>query len=266
MKLFCFLTIAFFLVGISVFAQDLIILKNGNMIEAKVMEISPSEIRYKRSDNLDGPMIVILAASVLSIRYENGTHEIINADTAVEQESAETEKSKTLAAPKTTAMDPNKLTVGINANPSGLLLYGPSICIEFSKGNFNSEINLIYPFGLTSKSNIGFGFLATFNYFWHGWIGGFYLGGGIGYTWRKDYHSHTTHLTTPGYWKNANWDSHINTFGLNLGYKFVMSSGIYFRTGAYLGVGIDWAAIDTDTPRDSVFFYGKPDLAVGYSF
>jgi len=58
--------------------QDLIILKNGSTIEAKVLEISPTEIRYKRFDNLEGPTIVIMAADVLSIRYANGRMEIIN--------------------------------------------------------------------------------------------------------------------------------------------------------------------------------------------
>jgi len=80
MKYFFILAIALFFVGgiITVNAQDLIILRNGNIIEAKVMEISPMEIRYKRINNLDGPMIVIPSDSVLSIRYENGTLEMIN--------------------------------------------------------------------------------------------------------------------------------------------------------------------------------------------
>jgi opacity protein-like surface antigen len=64
---------------ITVNAQDMIILKDGNIIEAKVMEIHPTEIRYKRSDNLDGPMIILPVSSILSIRYKNGTTDIINA-------------------------------------------------------------------------------------------------------------------------------------------------------------------------------------------
>ena len=63
----------------SVNAQDLIALRDGNIIEARVIEISPTEIRYNRFDHLDGPVIVIPAASVLSIRFENGMVEIIRA-------------------------------------------------------------------------------------------------------------------------------------------------------------------------------------------
>jgi len=62
-------------------AQDLIVLKNGSMIEAKVMEISPTEIRYKRFNHQDGPTIVIPANDVLSIRYANGMTEIIGGST-----------------------------------------------------------------------------------------------------------------------------------------------------------------------------------------
>ena len=80
MKRLYIFTVLFFIIGGALFvnAQDLIILKDGNTIEAIVLEISPTEIRYKRLDHLDGPTIVIMAVDVLSIRYENGRTEIIN--------------------------------------------------------------------------------------------------------------------------------------------------------------------------------------------
>ena len=71
----------------SAVAQDLIIMRDGNVIEARVTEISPTEIRYKRYAHLDGPTIVIAASQVLSIRYENGTSEIITATPVPVQES-----------------------------------------------------------------------------------------------------------------------------------------------------------------------------------
>ena len=82
MKQFYFFASVFLFAGglFSVNAQDLIVLKNGNMIEAKVMEIAPSEIRYKRFDHLDGPTIVVSSNDVLSVRYENGKLEIFSAE------------------------------------------------------------------------------------------------------------------------------------------------------------------------------------------
>jgi hypothetical protein len=68
----------FMLAGLSLAsAQDLIALHDGNVIRAQVTEISPTEIRYRRFDHLDGPVLVIPAANVLSIRFETGRVEII---------------------------------------------------------------------------------------------------------------------------------------------------------------------------------------------
>jgi len=171
MKSFGIFSVVFLAVGLfSVSAQDLIICRDGSVIESKVTEISTTEIKYKRFDYLDGPTIVIPASNVLSIRYENGREESINVAPITKQ--------------KTTAIDPNKFIFGINANAGGALNYiggglgvpaGPGINIELGKGHFNSEINLLFPFG-------GFGGLFLFNYFWHGRIGGFYLGGGVGFS------------------------------------------------------------------------------------
>ena len=63
------------------FAQDLITLKNGIDIKSKVVEINLSEIKYKKFDNLNGPLFTILKEDVLLIRYENGTKDIFSNDT-----------------------------------------------------------------------------------------------------------------------------------------------------------------------------------------
>ena len=67
--------------GISLYAQDVITLQNGDQIKVKVTEITSSEIKYKRFENLDGPTVVIPRANVFAINYENGTREVINTAT-----------------------------------------------------------------------------------------------------------------------------------------------------------------------------------------
>ena len=62
-------------------AQDVITLKSGEEIKAKVTEVSATEVKYKRFDNLDGPTIVIEKQDVFFINYENGTREVINSIT-----------------------------------------------------------------------------------------------------------------------------------------------------------------------------------------
>jgi len=221
MKSFGIFSVVFLAVGLwSVTAQDLIILRDGSVIESKVTEISPTEIRYKRFDQLDGPTIVVPASNVLSIRYENGKVESITASPIAGQKNINGE----------TAIDPNKFIFGINVNGFAALNFlwngpaGPGINIELGYGHFNSEINLMY-------SYYGFGFLVTFNGFFPSRIGGFYLGGGTGYSIVG---------AVP--------------LGLNIGYKFVTKSGLYFRTGAFIGYAFISGTV-----------YAKPDLAIGWT-
>ena len=59
-------------------AQDLLTKRNGDEVQVKVQEVSLDEIKYKRFDNLEGPMISIAKHDVFMIRYENGTKEMFN--------------------------------------------------------------------------------------------------------------------------------------------------------------------------------------------
>jgi hypothetical protein len=57
-------------------AQDVITKKNGDDIQAKVIEITLNELKYKNFNNLDGPVISILKSEVILVRYENGSKDI----------------------------------------------------------------------------------------------------------------------------------------------------------------------------------------------
>jgi hypothetical protein len=59
----------------SVFAQDVIVTTDSQTIEAKVVEITDSQIRYHKFSNLDGPIFNISKSNVLRIAYENGETE-----------------------------------------------------------------------------------------------------------------------------------------------------------------------------------------------
>jgi len=64
----------FFASGIN--AQDLITLKTGEEMEAKVLEINDQEIKYKKSSNMDGPTYSIKKSEIFMIKYENGDKEV----------------------------------------------------------------------------------------------------------------------------------------------------------------------------------------------
>ena len=57
---------------------DQIVLRNGDVIEAKVKEVGVNEIRYKKCDRQDGPDYTISKREILSIKYSNGEIERFN--------------------------------------------------------------------------------------------------------------------------------------------------------------------------------------------
>lgn len=60
---------------------DQIVLRNGDVVDAKVKEVGVTEIRYKKCDRLDGPDYTILKRDILSIKYSNGEIERFSAAT-----------------------------------------------------------------------------------------------------------------------------------------------------------------------------------------
>lgn len=53
-------------------AQDIIITKQSERIDAKVIEVSETEVKYKKQNNSDGPAFVIKTSKISSIIYANG--------------------------------------------------------------------------------------------------------------------------------------------------------------------------------------------------
>ena len=76
---------------LSIKAQDLVVLKNADEIQVKVLKISPESVQYKQWSNLDGPIYEINKSDIFYIKYQNGEKEIIN-DIITQEKSA---KSKT---------------------------------------------------------------------------------------------------------------------------------------------------------------------------
>lgn len=54
------------------FSQDIITKKDGTTIEAEVLEITPTLIKYKKYDQEDGPLRSIKISDIVSIKYEDG--------------------------------------------------------------------------------------------------------------------------------------------------------------------------------------------------
>lgn len=71
-KFLCAIVLAL-ISAITCYSQDVITQKNGDKINAKIVEVGISEIKYKKFDNQDGPVYSIAKRDILKIIYENGT-------------------------------------------------------------------------------------------------------------------------------------------------------------------------------------------------
>jgi hypothetical protein len=72
---------------------DLITLRDGTDIEAKVIEVGSKVIKYKRCDNLSGPLIVVNIENVFMIKYANGTKEVFKKEEVKEKKNTENYQS-----------------------------------------------------------------------------------------------------------------------------------------------------------------------------
>ena len=124
-------------------AQDVITLRNAEQIRAKVTEISPSEIRYKRFEHLEGPTVVIPKSDVFAINYENGTREVINPFTETSSTQTVSEASRTQPARETNR---ERTTT----NSSGDKAFGGSLIIGTGNSYTHWGIGAKYLYNVTN--------------------------------------------------------------------------------------------------------------------
>lgn len=77
MKLFLLMAI-FVTCPIAVSAQDIPVRKSGEVENVKVLEVSPTEVKYKKSNNEDGPVFIEKRSNLFSVKYKNGEVQIFN--------------------------------------------------------------------------------------------------------------------------------------------------------------------------------------------
>lgn len=139
------ITLIFFCIGLvqSIWAQDVIVTRQSERIDAKILEVSETEIRYKKQNNLDGPTFVLSTDKVASILYSNGD---VQSFTAVSHKE-EPQRSTTTA--------PSKLYNGIEVSVN------PLMAIYLGQGG-----------GVSFCADAGFGRRFNNNFYWGMNVGG----------------------------------------------------------------------------------------------
>lgn len=76
-------------------AQDVIIKNDKTEIKSKVTEITETAIKYKKWDNVDGPVYNISKADVFMIIYANGQREVIKKESLSKADNTKTQDNNT---------------------------------------------------------------------------------------------------------------------------------------------------------------------------
>jgi hypothetical protein len=65
-------------------AQDIIFTKVGEVYEGKILEITETSVKYKKLNNLDGPVYSIDKSKVTKIKYSNGSTDVFSKESKEE--------------------------------------------------------------------------------------------------------------------------------------------------------------------------------------
>lgn len=144
MKKIALLTITtLFLLVASLKAQDLIVKTDGTIIKGKISEITDDAVKYKKADNLDGPVYSIAKSSVSAINYENGTVEKFEASAKVSKEKNEDEDSEENEAPakKNPILDDEQMKKTIEAIAKDV---GEQLLSSCANGKIDNSVTSIY--------------------------------------------------------------------------------------------------------------------------
>ncbi|MDR0737961.1 MAG: hypothetical protein LBF39_02690 [Prevotellaceae bacterium] len=71
-----YLIVAAIICSSALFAQDIITLKSGDEIKAKVQEIGLDNVKYKKYENQAGPTYTLMQSDIFMIKYENGDKDV----------------------------------------------------------------------------------------------------------------------------------------------------------------------------------------------
>jgi hypothetical protein len=119
-KLLLILSIIF---ATHVFSQDLIILRNGDEIKAKVTEINDSDISYKRESNPTGPTYKLKKSKIFFVRYASGDKDFFGSPDPVQK--APTPPPSSAATPSSFIYNPEIGTLGCQIKKrEGVRVYG----------------------------------------------------------------------------------------------------------------------------------------------
>lgn len=151
-------------------AQDIIVLNNANAdeIEAKIQEVTQTEVKYKKWSYQDGPTFTIATKDIFVVKYQNGEKQRFN---MMEQEQ------------------PYQQSVAESQSARSYAEYVPTKTKSVAQNSISSASRAKQPSTITKDSNTGFNGYTTLSYV-HGLDGDWWF---------------ASPTVTLGYRFNSNW-------------------------------------------------------------
>ncbi len=76
----------FFCISATAFSQDVLTKTDGSTVTIKIVEVDETTIKYKKSDNPDGPTYSIAVKDVAKVKYKNGSEDVFTSKPAESKE------------------------------------------------------------------------------------------------------------------------------------------------------------------------------------
>jgi len=127
------------LTGVHSYGQDIIVQKTGDEIKAKVEQVLDTEIKYRKFENLTGPVYTIKKAQVFMIRYENGSKDVFGDQPVITYPEKAPEKKISITD--------KDLQPARNATILGGVLVIPILALGITSGVIYDNPGLTIPLG-----------------------------------------------------------------------------------------------------------------------
>lgn len=148
------------------FSQDVIVKRDGEKIDAKVIEITKTTIKYKKFEQEDGPVRNISISEVAEIIYNNGDWEKFKEEDIVEEVEEETSTRPT--RPSRSKKDPF-LNSGLYLD---LMIGGGNAIVSQSSFSYYDDFGNYYPNGFDYTSEYESRYVAVSFRIGHKWMFG----------------------------------------------------------------------------------------------
>ena len=281
MKKLLALSLALFCVP-SVFSQDIIHLRSGRDVEAKIIEMDGDKIRYKKFNYQEGMDLVVPVDKVASITYANGEIETFDEPEApavpVQTQAPATtrviyvgeEKRDPREDPESVWYKAPDQSYSVWVEPLGFALWGPMVGVGYrNKTSMLADAYIRFPqlgyaYGLVSDDPDemgGFAIGVELKTLVPRSNGGWYAGGmvDIGYT-TATYDQYSTSE------KEEQWFTLV--FGFSGGYRFCLGQGFHLDVGVVSGVLLvsaqDWRYSNTENYYYSPVYNHEYDGFISY--